>query len=503
VTPDSSTPPPSAQSATVIGNYNIFIQASGDGITIDISRPHLTLSARHRVRREAKKYLDLLNPINRSTPMVGIDRELRDLEAWLDDGPGISARCLIGGAGSGKTRLALELCAAADKRRWFAGFIDYGELLRFRRQQNLSAWDWPKPTLIVIDYAAAKALVLRDWLAELVQHQDGSAQPLRLLLLERHAERDLGWWPELTTPRGWAEEGLRSMFNPPEPIPLGNIADIERRREVLGSVMAAASRITGAGKPLRPPLAGEDAAFDQRLADPSFEFAPLHLLMAGILGVQHGLPKFLMLGPTAMAEQLAELELGRIDSFARDRGLSRDFLRYLSVGITLVGGFSRDDLPQLIADEGQEFGFTDARPEVEHTLLDVLPGEQLNQLASISPDLIGEAAVVNVIGQLAPKQQAAAIKRWHKRAPRLAISGIIRIIQDYATNDGHVALKWFDAIIADTNDPNALMGIASQIPEKTIVLNERAARVYASLVAILFRYGMHPQHVAYIGSQTL
>jgi hypothetical protein len=159
-------------------------------------------------------------------------------------------RCLIGGAGSGKTRLALELCAAADKQGWFAGFIDHGELLHFRGQQNLAAWGWAKPTIIVVDYAAAKARVLREWQVELVQHQGENLKPLRLLLLERHADRDLGWWPELTTPRGWSEEGLHDLFNPPEPVPLGNIGEVKHRRQILEAVMAAAAAIKGPGKPV-------------------------------------------------------------------------------------------------------------------------------------------------------------------------------------------------------------------------------------------------------------
>jgi Tetratricopeptide repeat len=480
-----------SQQAVIRGDKNVVVQVNQSKdvqITVQAQAdgPLLELLARHRLARIPKKYLDLLNPISCSIPMLGRDREQRALESWLYEGPGISARCLVGGTGSGKTRLALELCAAADKRGWFAGFIDLRELLRFRSQQNLSAWDWPKPTLIVVDYAAAKARILRDWLAELVQHQGGSAKPLRLLLLERHAYCDLGWWPELTRPRAWAEEGLHDLFNPPEPIPLGNITEIEHRRQILESVMAAASTIKGLNKPLRPPMVGEDPAFDRRLADPDLEFAPLHLLMAGILGVEHRLrTPLLVLGPTAMAKQLADLELGRIDNFSHDRGLSHDFLRHLAVGVTLVGGLSRDDLAQVIAEEGQACGFTDAMPEVEHTLIDVLSSEQPNQIAPIIPDLVGEAAVIRVIGALAPKKQAEAIKRWHMRAPSLAVSGIIRIIQDYATNDNHVALQWFDTIVAGTNDPIAFMGIADQMPEKTVVLGERAAQIYAAIVAIL------------------
>ncbi|MCL5044260.1 MAG: hypothetical protein M1336_03135, partial [Deltaproteobacteria bacterium] len=213
--------------------YNIVVQASGDGITIDINRPQLTLVARHRPARRPNKYLDLLNPFNRAIPMVGRDRELQSLEAWRDGEAAISARCLIGGAGSGKTRLALELCAAAERLGWFAGFVDHGELDRFHGHQNLSAWDWPKPTLIVVDYAAAKARILRQWLTELVQRQGNSPNRLRLLLLERHAQRDLGWWPELTTPGNWAQAELGNLFDPPEPIALSNIADVDNRRQIL------------------------------------------------------------------------------------------------------------------------------------------------------------------------------------------------------------------------------------------------------------------------------
>ncbi len=43
------------------GSYNIVVQAKGDGITIDIDRPHLTLNRRHGRPREIKTDLDLLN----------------------------------------------------------------------------------------------------------------------------------------------------------------------------------------------------------------------------------------------------------------------------------------------------------------------------------------------------------------------------------------------------------------------------------------------------------
>jgi hypothetical protein len=71
---------------------------------------------------------------------------------------------MIGGGGSGKTRLGIQLCESAEHRGWFAGFVTHGELTRFASQQNLGSWSWPKSTLIVVDYAAARAGVLRGWL---------------------------------------------------------------------------------------------------------------------------------------------------------------------------------------------------------------------------------------------------------------------------------------------------------------------------------------------------
>jgi len=79
-------PPQTQQTASVSGNYNIIVQAGGEGITIDISRPHLTLYARHRLAPKPTKYLDLLNPFNRAIPMVGRESELRDLDTWLNSG---------------------------------------------------------------------------------------------------------------------------------------------------------------------------------------------------------------------------------------------------------------------------------------------------------------------------------------------------------------------------------------------------------------------------------
>jgi hypothetical protein len=272
---------PGMSSSNIFGSYNIVVQAQGDGITVNVNQPHLTLTAWHLNAPKAQKILDLLTPFCRAIPLVGRDSAKRDLEDWLDGESAISVRCLIGGAGSGKTRLAIEVCLAAAAKGWDVGFVAHQELVRFRNQQNLSAWGWSRNTLIVVDYAAAKAKLLREWLVELSRNRDGRGYRLRLLMLERHADAKLGWWHDLISPGTFSEDSVGDLFNPSEPFVLTALAGSQECREILSRVMAETSRILGKPQILRPPAPGENPEFDRKLADPSVAFAPLYLKHGG------------------------------------------------------------------------------------------------------------------------------------------------------------------------------------------------------------------------------
>jgi hypothetical protein len=76
--------------------------------------PQLRLSPRHRRRRAPKSDIDLLNPFTDAIPFIGREAELARLHGWLMSPKPISARCLIGRVGTGKTRLALQLCEWAE-----------------------------------------------------------------------------------------------------------------------------------------------------------------------------------------------------------------------------------------------------------------------------------------------------------------------------------------------------------------------------------------------------
>jgi hypothetical protein len=203
-----------AARADVKGDRNIVVQAAGSGInvTIDARIPHLRLTRYEARTARAADGSDaaLLSAYRTDVvPLLGRESALDDLRRWLGSDRDVSIRVLTGGAGRGKTRLALELVREAGQspsvalprkrgrgsttgKGWLAGFAESGELDRFRGQQNVAEWGWDKPVLIVVDYAASRADQLRGWIGELVDAPAGR-RPLRLLLLERQAQREIGW----------------------------------------------------------------------------------------------------------------------------------------------------------------------------------------------------------------------------------------------------------------------------------------------------------------------
>ena len=134
----------------------------------------------------------------RSIAMVGRVVDLQRLHTWLNSPQPVAVRLLTGRAGSGKTRLAIELCEQAEMAGWAAGFAHHDPLRQFCKLHDPAEWQWQADTIIVIDYAAALAPLLRRCFEALARHSTALCDhKLRILLLERYAERDVGWWAEL------------------------------------------------------------------------------------------------------------------------------------------------------------------------------------------------------------------------------------------------------------------------------------------------------------------
>ena len=81
-------------------------------------------------------------------PFLDVADYIRELMKWCEDEHQFNMGCLLGEGGSGKSRMAAELCFRMLQRGWHAGVV--------RTETGISSWeefDPLLPTLIVFDYA--------------------------------------------------------------------------------------------------------------------------------------------------------------------------------------------------------------------------------------------------------------------------------------------------------------------------------------------------------------
>jgi tetratricopeptide (TPR) repeat protein len=102
------------------------------------------------------------------------------------------AGCVIGGrGGSGKTRLAVELCQRVRARDWLCGLLS-----RITEPETLEALvNVPTARLVVVDYAESRAEHL-ELLLPLLAAGATQEQPVRVLLLVRAGARRTADWTE-------------------------------------------------------------------------------------------------------------------------------------------------------------------------------------------------------------------------------------------------------------------------------------------------------------------
>ena len=235
---------------------NVIVQRSGSGADTDIQsgRPYLRLT--QYVRRTKLAVRDssetaLLSAYRADVvPLIGRDQEMNDLRRWLDDRALISIRVLVGAGGRGKTRLALEIARAMSADGWLAGFVSADELDRFREQGGVNQWRWDKPVLVIVDHAASRVEQIRDWLRELVDASLENRPKLRLLLLERQANRVIGWLGSIF---GLGDHDTSraaiAMLDPPEPVELSPLDELKFRREVFATLLKRSNRALDAPAP--------------------------------------------------------------------------------------------------------------------------------------------------------------------------------------------------------------------------------------------------------------
>lgn len=481
------------QKSSTAGNGNFVVQIQGDGNSIVAGLPHLELTRRRGLASHIDsdpgtgkpREIDITRAFTRSIDMVGRETEMDDLRTWLHKDPAISVRVLTGSAGYGKTRLALELIEEMTPQGWRAGFLTRTELKRFREQRDLASWSWNSPVLAVVDYASASASDLNAWLKELADNvawysvEAKPGFPLRLLLLERQAERGSGWWAEVF---GLGDDAavLEKMSDPAEPVVLQPLDDANYRRDILKKTLARL------GSTVILPAVGDNPDFDRRLAELTWAGVPLLLILAAVTMAREGFGHVLAMGPQYLAFNVARTELDRILKVVESQGESpnsRNLIKHVAAVVTLRQGLTAETTREMIAQESEELGYN--LPNGSAALRDAfamaLPNDT-GGIAAVEPDMIGEALLLDVWRE-DNIQALPAIARAYAADPDAVAKTVIRTCQDYVIRGHRHPLNWLEQIRADSTDLYALIHLSNAMPASTLELREIAAELQKAVLA--------------------
>jgi tetratricopeptide (TPR) repeat protein len=501
-----------SQSVVVTGDGNTVTLTFGDsGIVLPLRRRQFRPPDRRRRPEpgDPPRELDLLVPEAGRLPLIGRKDLLTELQTWIDDDVDISVQAVIGRAGAGKTRLALEFCLKIDsdpnaKGGWLAGFLSPSDLTPVVDKLTTRDFVWQRPTLLVIDYAAQCHEALGRWLDRLVGRQLDTK--LRILLLDREAPEEFGWWRELTDSGLNTARERRDLFYAPRPSQLPDLSDLEERRALMKSALqgARALRSIASDRP-QIPEAEEDPDFDRALAQPQFG-NPLALVMAGVIALDHGAGAALALRHLEAARRLGRRELDRFAALAQSRRVNSNAMRHIVAFNELTDGISISELRTRVADE-----LTASRQSVDLDLVLALLEQELPprtgseetagdpRLATIQPDLIGEAAIIEAFTARASREAETqeVVRRAYYLSPWETARVLVRLVQDFGypledeTTTGEEkstprrVMSWLRSLmreIREIKDPKQTLPLASEIPMETTILREPAAELTQQLV---------------------
>jgi tetratricopeptide (TPR) repeat protein len=472
------------------------VQIAGDHNTVTITRAgaKLALNRLHRRKADPKTIIELLRADIRATTLVGRETELHDLAEFRSAPAHIAVRCYVGEAGAGKTRLAIEACAAAEAAGWVAGFAPSAELARFHATQNLVHWVLPKDALIVVDYAATSLTVLKEWFASIAPERDSKkGSKLRILLLERQADPQSGWWADLLRRESADRAGPADLIGHDALRLLPPLAGPHNRRALLAETMRLAAPLFDPPTPVLAPSAlGTDSWFDERLASDRIDNEPLYLMMAGVHAARHGAPAALALDRVELARHMAGIETARLEKFARSRGFTDDgeLLKHLAACVTLQNGAAPISLVAIAEEEMAALGLP--TPFGTRTVADRLCNclSSTNEtVAPIQPDLIGEAFLIPIVegGRFRGEHERRAIVlRAYRRDGTSTVDTLIRCARDFADGSAdHPTVQWLRAIVEDSTDVAQLIRVQNLLPRSTLSLREFALDVESRIAAVL------------------
>jgi Tetratricopeptide repeat len=163
-------------------------------------------------------------------PFHGRSELLEELGDWCRGEAGLEVALVHSPGGTGKTRLAAELCRRAQIGGAVAGFLEHDATA----DQLAGLGELTTPLLVVIDEAPGRIDDIANVLVGLARAQGGV--PLRVVLLARHAGE---WWDSLL-PQRLDDPDARWASSTVVPHVLGSVDDTVGARERAFDAAAAA-----------------------------------------------------------------------------------------------------------------------------------------------------------------------------------------------------------------------------------------------------------------------
>ena len=149
-----------------------------------------------QAERDATSLVSLLRFKDQQIAFVGRAQELSYLQTWVESQRPVAVLPLVGDAGRGKSRLALQFAQDCQDQGWSGFYLDPSRLESLART-GLARMHGAEKTLLIVENAAQHAPNLAT-LLQFFAKEDLGDRKIRILLVERHAsDHPQGWLAKL------------------------------------------------------------------------------------------------------------------------------------------------------------------------------------------------------------------------------------------------------------------------------------------------------------------
>ncbi len=354
----------------------------------------------------------------RATEMAGRERENALLDAFLNSSAPFSWWLLSGPAGSGKSRIALELCRRAQPM-WIVGFLS-----RLNVFDRWTEYRPAMPALIVVDYVAGRAAAVSEMVLRLGRSISNRSKAVRVLLVEREENRP--WLTTFLREDSHSESVEIASLQYGEPLRLDGL-DTDALHAMAADVASALEATWSAER---------QEAFDERLAALDASGRPLFAMLAAVDVISDGKDR---VSGEAIITAILSRERARWRQIAKTETGARK-MENLIVFATLLGGIGpRQDGFSFLA----QTPVSPLLPEMDlfdDTAFSELVGASADGqlLAGLQPDILGERFVLDQIvevGNVGSNVRRLLGEAWNLQPDSLR-DFILRAATDFYEDEG-------------------------------------------------------------------